>query len=149
MDISTIALAKTPDKNEVVLTLELFPPDVVYYESANWSSVITGFSHQMNLDSVSFDSSSNRLRLSLTYDESLQDESVSLSSDFSLASSKFSLPTLSLSLPQKTSNNQALYKYDDSSYTLASIIDYLSLAVAALSLLLFLAGYFGSKLQSL
>ena len=59
------------------------------------------------------------------------------------------MPFVALSLPGSTSNNQALFLYSDSTYTLAKAVEYLSFGIAAASLLLFVVGYFGSKLQSL
>ena len=53
-----------------------------------------------------------------------------------------------LALPKEASNNQALYLYSDNCYFLATITKYLSMAVAGVSLVLLLVGYFGSKLQS-
>ena len=67
----------------------------------------------------------------------------------SQASDKFNVSTISLSTTGTSSNNQALYHYEEGSYALGQVTTYLSYVVAGVSLILFLVGYFGSKLQSL
>jgi hypothetical protein len=74
---------------------------------------------------------------------------VSFKANFSAISSSINVPSISLTFPESTRNNQALYVYPDSTYNLAKVIDYLSPVVAGASLLLFIFGYFGCKLQSL
>ena len=51
----------------MVLSLELSPKDVVFYESANWTDAFGNFSHGLTATSVIFDPSTNRLRIALTY----------------------------------------------------------------------------------
>ena len=69
--------------------------------------------------------------------------------NFSEISASVNVSLVSSTLPESINNNLALFYFEDSAYSLASAIQYLSLAVSAFSLLLFGAGYFGSKLQSL
>lgn len=52
-------------------------------------------------------------------------------------------------MPERTQNNRILYYFPTVTYALAQTAQYLSMAVAVLSVLLFAAGYFGAKLQAL
>jgi hypothetical protein len=72
INTTVVALAKSEGKNEVVLTLELSPKDVVYYSTANWMQAIGSFSHDLSVSEVTFDSEINRLRITLAYNENLQ-----------------------------------------------------------------------------
>jgi hypothetical protein len=83
------------------------------------------------------------------YIENLQGQTVSVTANFNFASSSFNLSAINITFPESTSNNQALYVYQDSTYTIAKVVSYLSYATSGLSILLFSAGYFGCKLQSL
>jgi hypothetical protein len=144
-----VALGKTDNKNEAVLTFELEPPNLVPYSQANWTLAFQSFSHSLAPSWAAYDPSTNRLRVGFAYSESLQGQAVSIGADFSFASWVFPLPAVSLSFPESTGNNQALEVYPENAYALAKAVDYLSPVVAVLSLLLFATGYFGCKLQSL
>ena len=65
-------MARTADKNELVVSIDLYPNGLLLYGSADWSQVFVGFSHSMSLSWVEFDSSTNRLRAAFTYNENLQ-----------------------------------------------------------------------------
>jgi hypothetical protein len=67
MNTSVVALAKKEGKNEVVLTLELSPANVVFYSSADWAKAFAIFSHDLIVNEAMFDTESNRLRISMTY----------------------------------------------------------------------------------
>ena len=56
------------------------------------------------------------------------------------------IASIDIVLPSNTQNNESLELFSDSTYVLAKAVKYLSIAVSALSLLLFVAGYFGAKL---
>lgn len=59
------------------------------------------------------------------------------------------ISTVDLQLPERTANNLALHSYSSTVYSLSAAVPYVSMAVAALSLLLFAAGYFGAKLAAI
>lgn len=59
------------------------------------------------------------------------------------------LSTVLLDMPERTMNNRILMYFDSVSYALGQTVQYLSMAISVLSLLLFGAGYFGAKLQAL
>ena len=65
------------------------------------------------------------------------------------SSSTINVPSTELNIVATAGNNQALLFFQDSSYSMAMIVEYLSYAVAFIALLFFFAGYFGSKLQSI
>ena len=48
MTVTALALKKTEGKNEVVLTLELSPTGVVFYDSADWTKAFINFSHDLS-----------------------------------------------------------------------------------------------------
>jgi hypothetical protein len=72
-----------------------------------------------------------------------------MSVNFTLASSTFNVSAVSLTFPESTSNNLALYVFSDTAYSIATIVKYISYLVVGASVLFFLTGYFGGKLQSL
>lgn len=97
-----------------------------------------------------YDPIENRLRVTFSYNQNIQGNALTINASSLLASQYFSNVSSSLlSLPLRTSNNQALIFYSDNVYSMAKIVKWLSMAVAALSLLLFFAGYFGAKLPGL
>jgi hypothetical protein len=149
LDVSIAAMAKTDDKNEVVLTIDLSPVGLPIYRTADWLAAFANLSHAMSPSWIDFDSQTDKLRVGFLYGETLQGQAVSVDLNFSQASPKFNISTISLAFPQSTFNNQAIYAYSDNIYSIASIVKYLSYFVAGVSLLFFIAGYFGGKLQSL
>ena len=118
------------------------------FDGANWTNAFQNFSHQMDIKSAVLDDG-KRLRVTFSYSEDLQDQNVSADVDFSLSSNSFNMSAIRLSFPSSTSDNEALYYYEDSSYAMAKGVEYLSIGIAAISVLLFFLGYFGCKLQTI
>jgi hypothetical protein len=100
--------------------------------------------------SVSYDPSSNRLRTLFEYYENLDGQSFTISLSFSQLGSIFqNVVPFSVALPKYTQNNLSLYAFSEKHYIVALAAKYISFSIAALSLILFVAGYFGAKLTAI
>jgi len=49
MTISVVALKKMEGKNEVVLSLDLSPTGVAFYEDVDWAKAFDKFSHDLSV----------------------------------------------------------------------------------------------------
>lgn len=50
MDITIISLAKKEGENKVLLALDIYPENLALYDSANWNSSFSNFSHDLTFD---------------------------------------------------------------------------------------------------
>ena len=48
MNMTVGGLVKSEDKNEVVLSVDLYPQGLAMYESINWLAMFEGYSHQLS-----------------------------------------------------------------------------------------------------
>jgi hypothetical protein len=149
MNVTVSSISKVDGQNAVTVSMDLSPKNIVHYDTADWLSAFQGIPYGLNAVEAVFDKETGKLRITFSYSQHLQGESINLNSNLSLASSAFNLSSVSISFPQQTSNNQALYLYDDSTYFIAAMVKYVSYIVAATSVLMFAVGYFGCKLQSI
>jgi cysteine-rich repeat protein len=99
LNLTPTSLLKTDDKNEIVLTVKIEPEGLVPYETADWLQAFQNAHPLLAPGWASYDKANNRLRIGFEYSESLQGQALSFNTDFSAASSVFSVPPISLALP--------------------------------------------------
>ena len=114
--MTPVSVAKSEGRNEVVLSYDLQPSNVIPYESADWKLLVTLTSHDMTLTQAALDADGTRLRLTFSYNENLQGADITLIVDPSLVSPSISAPVSSVSVVGNSNNNQALNVYEDSTY---------------------------------
>jgi hypothetical protein len=149
MNVSVDSIAKTEDKNEVVLTMDILPVGLPAYDTADWLLAFGGFSHALVPSWVECNKETGQLTVGFLYTEALQGQQISMSVDFSAVSPNINVSSIAVSFPEKTSNNQALFVYGDSTYAAAKAMGYASYGLSVASWLFFAVGHFGCKLQSL
>lgn len=123
---------------------------MILYGKVQWNAVFSGYSHVLNVSGSSYDQNDGQLRVDLVYGQDLQGQGVVVQGVPGAGSVIMgNLSTVLLDMPERTMNNRILMYFDSVSYALGQTVQYLSMAISVLSLLLFGAGYFGAKLQAL
>lgn len=148
--MTPLCVVKSEDSNEFTLTLGLSPNGLTIYTKVSWVTAFATQQFGLTPSSASYDSSSNRLRVTFGYNSDLRDTPVSVSAVPSPLVAQFgSLPSVSLSVPNTIENNLALALYSDEDYRYFKIVKYLSITLSSLALLLYFVGFFGVKLIAL
>ena len=121
------------------------------YQSVNWGSAFQNSSHNINFGWSRLDENGKRLRVGFNYQENLVNNNVFINVNLVAITGSILLASDVQVIPigKDTSNNLALYYFEESVYSFNTIVTYVSIFISAFSLLLFGAGYFGSKLQSI
>lgn len=150
LNMTVLCSVKDDFTNAFTLTLIMSPSGLKIYHQIDWTIAFSGVDATLNPTKASYDQSSNRLRVKFAYTEDLEDQNIVVNATPASASTSLSaISSTLLELPQRTANNRVLYYYQASVYSLAQAVQYISMAVSALSLLLFAIGYAGAKLQGL
>ena len=145
---------KQRGSNTLVSRWTLTPSGLTLYARQNWLSVVTLHEHQtaapshalsVSVASASYDSGEG-LVLHINYDSQLP-PSFSLSINYPLLGTAFQNVNVSYYSASSTAqNNLSTRVYTGSDYAMAEIIEYLTMVMGLVTLVLFVVGYFGAKL---
>jgi cysteine-rich repeat protein len=72
MNVSMDSMAKTEDRNEIILTMDLFPTDLAAYATADWLLAFRNFSCALLPSWVEYDRENSQLMVGFFYTENLQ-----------------------------------------------------------------------------
>ena len=150
LSITLQSIKKDDFTNTVFMVYSLSQYNYSPFKTANWSAIITQQSNlQLSLSSISFDSSTNNILISLPYQSILSNRQLALKFAFPNSPPFNYLGNIIVSSTITAANNLSLWAYQDSDYYIVYILNYVTFGLTMFALLFFAVGYYAGKLIAL
>lgn len=131
------------------MRLKPFPDVPALFRSTNWASVIQVPNTNIAITNIFYDSSTDRIVVDFDYTSTVDPAAVRVNFNSQNNTDLSAVTPFVASAPALSTNNVALVYYQDSDYSIAKAVKYLSISVGIISVLFIIAGLFGGRLIAL
>lgn len=150
LPITLKSIKKDDFTNRVFVAYSISQNNYSSLKKLDWSAITTQQSNlQLTLSSISFDSSTKDILITLQYQIILSGRQLSFKFSFPNSPPFNYLGNIIVSSTISPSNNYSLWAYQNSDYYIVSIFNYITFGLTMFALLFFVVGYYAGKLIAL